>query len=269
MEADFLQEINGKQLKNVQAEPKYVIVNASEGNPGAFLNRLTLEGNPHSVLEGLILAAYAIGATQGYIYIKQEYSLAIENINNAIEQAREYGFLGENILNSGFNFEVKVFRGAGAYVSGESSALNTAIEGKVGEPRLKYIHTAVSGLWGKPTNLNNVETYANIPLIINKGADWFLSLGTKGSPGTKIFSIVGKVKNTGLIEVPMGITLRDIIFKIGGGIKDNRKFKAVQTGGPSGGVIPEELLDLSVDFDELTKAGSMMGSWRNDYNGRN
>lgn len=246
--------------KNVQAEPKYVIVNASEGNPGAFLNRLTIEGNPHSVLEGLILAAYAIGSNQGYIYIKHEYSLAIENINNAIEKAREYGFLGENILNSGFNFEVKIFRGAGAYVSGESSALNTAIEGKAGEPRLKYIHTAVSGLWGKPTNLNNVETYANVPLIINNGADWFTSIGTKGSAGTKVFSIVGKVKNTGLIEVPMGITLRDIIYKIGGGIINNRKFKAVQTGGPSGGVIPEELLDLPVDFDELTKAGSMMGS---------
>ncbi|PIU28813.1 MAG: NADH-quinone oxidoreductase subunit F [Candidatus Hydromicrobium americanum] len=246
--------------KNAAGEPKYVLVNASEGNPGAFPNRLTIEGNPHSVLEGLILAAYAIGSNQGYIYIKQEYSLAIENINIAIEQAREYGFLGKNILNSGFNFEVKVHKGAGAYVSGESSALNTAIEGKAGEPRLKYIHTAVSGLWGKPTNLNNVETYANVPQIINNGADWFMSIGTKGSAGTKIFSLVGKVKNTGLVEVPMGITLRDIIYKIGGGIKDDKKFKAVQTGGPSGGVIPEHLLDLPVDFDELTKAGSMMGS---------
>ena len=246
--------------KNAQGEPKYVIVNASEGNPGAFLNRLTIEGNPHCVLEGLILAAYAIGSNQGYIYIKKEYTLAIENINIAIEQARDYGFLGKNILNCGFNFEVDVHKGAGAFVSGESSAINTAIEGKVGEPKMKYIHTSVSGLWGKPTNLNNVETYANIPQIINKGSDWFTGIGTKSSPGTKIFSLVGKVKNTGLVEVPMGITLRDIIYKIGGGIKNNKKFKAVQTGGPSGGVIPEALLDLPVDFDELTKAGSMMGS---------
>ncbi len=246
--------------KNAPGEPKYVIVNASEGNPGAFLNRLTIEGNPHSVLEGLILAAYAIDSNQGYIYIKKEYTLAIENIYKAIEQAKDYGFLGKNILNSGFNFEVEVHKGAGAYVSGESSALNTAIEGKAGEPRMKYIHTSVSGLWGKPTNLNNVETYANVPQIINNGSDWFTGIGTKSSPGTKIFSLVGKVKNTGLVEVPMGITLRDIIYKIGGGIKNNKKFKAVQTGGPSGGVIPEQLLDLPVDFDELTKAGSMMGS---------
>jgi NADP-reducing hydrogenase subunit HndC len=246
--------------KNAQGEPKYVIVNASEGNPGAFLNRLTIEGNPHSVLEGLILAAYAIDSNQGYIYIKKEYTLAIENINEAIEQARDYGFLGKNIFNCGFNFEVDVHKGAGAYVSGESSALNSAIEGKVGEPKMKYIHTSVSGLWGKPTNLNNVETYANVPQIINNGSGWFTGIGTKSSPGTKIFSLVGKVKNTGLVEVPMGITLRDIIYKIGSGIKNNKKFKAVQTGGPSGGVIPEKLLDLPVDFDELTKAGSMMGS---------
>lgn len=246
--------------KKAAGEPKYVLVNVSEGNPGAFLNRLTIEGNPHIVLEGLILAAYAIGSNQGYIYIKKEYSTAIENINIAIEQAKQYGFLGKNILNSGFNFEVKVHRGAGAYVSGESSALDAAIEGKVGEPRLKYIHTAVSGLLGKPTNLNNVETYANVPLIINNGADWFKNIGTKGSSGTKIFSLVGKVKNTGLAEVPMGMTLRDIIYKIGGGIKNDKKFKAVQTGGPSGGVIPESFLDLPVDFDELTKTGSMMGS---------
>jgi NADH-quinone oxidoreductase subunit F len=246
--------------KNAPGNPKYVIVNADEGDPGAFMDSATMEGNPHSVLEGLIIAAYAIGSNQGYIYIRQEYPLALENIKIAIEQARDYGFLGENILNFGFNFDVKVHRGAGAFVSGESSALTTAIEGKVGEPRLKYIHTAVSGLWGKPTNLNNVETYANVPKIILNGADWFNSIGTKSSTGTKIFSLVGKVKNTGLVEVPMGITLRDIIYKIGGGIKNSKKFKAVQTGGPSGGVIPEHLLDLPVDFDELTNAGSMMGS---------
>lgn len=246
--------------KNAPEEPKYVIVNADEGDPGAFMDSATMEGNPHSVLEGLIITAYTIGSNQGYIYIRQEYPLALENIKIAIEQAREYGFLGENIFNSDFNFDVKVHRGAGAFVSGESSALTTAIEGKVGEPRLKYIHTAVSGLWGKPTNLNNVETYANVPQIINNGSDWFTGIGTKSSTGTKIFSLVGKVKNTGLVEVPMGITLRDIIYKIGGGIKNNKKFKAVQTGGPSGGVIPEKLLDLPVDFDELTKAGSMMGS---------
>ena len=246
--------------KNASSEIKYIIVNADEGDPGAFMDSATMEGNPHSVLEGLVIAAYAIDSSQGFIYIRQEYPLALENIKIAIEQARDYGFIGENILGTGFNFDVNVHRGAGAFVSGESSALMTAIEGKVGEPRLKYIHTAVSGLWGKPTNLNNVETYANVPQIINKGADWFSSIGTRNSTGTKIFSLVGKVNNTGLVEVPMGITLRDIIYKIGGGIKNNKKFKAVQTGGPSGGVIPEQLLDLPVDFDELYKAGSMMGS---------
>ncbi|MBM3709393.1 MAG: NADH-quinone oxidoreductase subunit NuoF [Actinobacteria bacterium] len=252
--------IKWETVKNVAGKPKYVVVNADEGDPGAYMDRSILEGNPHSVLEGLIIAAYAIGASEGFIYVRQEYPQAVQNIINAIEQARELGLLGENILNSKLNFDVKVHRGAGAFVSGESSALMTAIEGSVGEPRLKYIHTAVSGLWGKPTNLNNVETYANIPKIVKNGAEWFKSIGTKGSSGTKIFSLVGKVNNTGLIEVPMGITLRDIIYKIGGGIKNGKKFKSVQTGGPSGGVIPEQLLDLPVDFDELNKAGSMMGS---------
>lgn len=256
----FSAGLKWQTTKNAPGEIKYIIINADEGDPGAFMDSATMEGNPHSVLEGLIIAAYAINSNQGYIYIRQEYPLALENIKIAIEQARDYGFIGENILDTGFNFDVNVHRGAGAFVSGESSALMTAIEGKVGEPRLKYIHTAVSGLWGKPTNLNNVETYANVPQIINNGADWFTGIGTKSSTGTKIFSLVGKVKNTGLVEVPMGITLRDIIYKIGGGIKNNKKFKAVQTGGPSGGVIPEQLLDLPVDFDELTKAGSMMGS---------
>ena len=252
--------VKWETTKSAKDEPKYIIVNADEGDPGAYMDRSVLEGNPHSVIEGLIIAAYAIGSNQGFIYVRQEYPQAVENVNIAIEQAKDYGLLGENILNSGFNFTIKVHRGAGAFVSGESSALMTAIEGIVGEPRLKYIHTAISGLWGKPTNLNNVETYANVTLIIKNGADWFTSIGTKSSTGTKIFSLVGKVKNTGLVEVPMGITLKDIIYKIGGGIKGDKKFKAVQTGGPSGGVIPEQLLDLHVDFDELTKAGSMMGS---------
>jgi len=252
--------IKWETTRNIADEPKYIIINADEGDPGAFMDRSILEGNPHSVLEGLIIAAYAINSNQGFIYVRQEYPLAVSNFNNAIIQAKEYGLLGDNILNSGFNFDIKIHRGAGAFVSGESSALMAAIEGNVGEPRLKYIHTAVSGLWGKPTNLNNVETYANVTQIINKGADWFSSIGTKNSTGTKIFSLVGKVNNTGLVEVPMGITLRDIIYKVGGGIKNGNKFKAVQTGGPSVGVIPEQLLGLPVDFDELTKAGSMMGS---------
>jgi len=252
--------IKWETVRNAEGEQKYVIVNADEGDPGAFMDRAVLEGNPHSVLEGLIIAAYAIGANHGYIYVRREYPLAFQNINIAIDQAKQSGLIGENIMGQGFNFDVKVHSGAGAFVSGESSALMAAIEGYVGEPRLKYIHTAISGLWGNPTNLNNVETYANIPKIINNGADWFRSIGTKGSSGTKIFSLVGKVNNTGLVEVPMGITLRDIIYKIGGGIKGGKKFKAVQTGGPSGGVIPEQLLDLPVDFDELSKAGSMMGS---------
>jgi NADH-quinone oxidoreductase subunit F len=245
--------------KNASSNPKYVIVNADEGDPGAFMDRSILEGNPHSVLEGLIIAAYAIGSNQGFVYVRQEYPVAVSNLSEAIKQAEEYGFLGQNILNSGFEFNVKIHRGAGAFVSGESSALMSAIEGYVGEPRLKYTHTAVSCLWGKPTNLNNVETYANVPYIINNGADWFLGIGTKGSSGTKIFSLVGKVKNTGLVEVPMGITLRDIIYKIGGGVRGGKNIK-VQTGGPSGGILPEQLLDLPVDFDELYKGGSMMGS---------
>ncbi len=246
--------------RKAKGQPKYVIVNADEGDPGAYMDRGILEGNPHSVLEGLIIGAYAIGASQGYIYVRQEYPLAVEYIKEAIRQAREHGFLGEDILGSGFSFDVKVHRGAGAFVSGESSALISAIEGKVGEPKLKYIHTSESGLWGKPTNLNNVETWANIPLIMGKGWEWFKNIGTADSSGTKIFSLVGKVKNTGLVEVPMGTTLKDIIFKIGGGMQDDRRFKAVQAGGPSGGVIPEELINLPVDFDELDKAGSMMGS---------
>ena len=224
------------------------------------MDRSLLEGNPHSVLEGLTIGAYAIGSHEGYIYVRQEYPLAVENVNIAIKQAEEYGFLGKNILGSGFDFTVKVHQGAGAFVCGESTALMTALEGRAGEPRPKYIRSNIKGLWDRPSVLNNVETWANVPLIINKGADWFTQFGTEGSKGTKIFSLVGKITNTGLVEVPMGMTLRDIIYKIGGGIPGGKKFKAVQTGGPSGGCIPEELLDLEVGFDELTKVGSMMGS---------
>jgi len=249
-----------ESTRNAVGEPKYVIVNCDEGDPGAYMDRSIMEGNPHRVLEGLAIAAYAIGAQQGFVYVRQEYPLAVKNLAIALEQAKEYGFLGKDILGSGFEFDVTVHRGAGAFVSGESSALMNAIEGAVGEPRPKYIHTSDSGVWGKPSNLNNVETYAIVPLILRKGADWFNSIGTEGSKGTKIFSLVGKVNNTCLVEVPMGTTLRDIIYKIGGGIPGGKRFKAVQTGGPSGGVIPERYLDSPVDFDELTKLGSMMGS---------
>jgi NADH:ubiquinone oxidoreductase subunit F (NADH-binding)/(2Fe-2S) ferredoxin/Pyruvate/2-oxoacid:ferredoxin oxidoreductase delta subunit len=249
-----------ESTRNAPGEPKYVIVNCDEGDPGAFMNRALMEGNPHSILEGLIIGAYVIGSHEGFIYVRQEYPLAVENMQMALKQAEKYGFLGKDILGSGFDFKVKIHKGAGAFVSGESSALMTAIEGKVGEPRPKYVHTSEKGVWDKPSTLNNVETWANIPLIINKGAEWFASIGTEGSTGTKIFALAGKVNNTGLVEVPMGITLRDIIFKIGGGIRDGKKFKGVQTGGPSGGVIPEQYLDSPVDFEELTKLGSIMGS---------
>ena len=246
--------------RNASEPIKYVIVNADEGDPGAFMDRALLEGNPHSILEGLIIGGYAISANEGYFYVRQEYPLAVANINLAIKQAKDYGLLGKNILGSDFDFKVMVHQGAGAFVCGESTALMTSLEGKVGEPRPKYTRSNIKGLWNRPSVLNNVETWANVPLIVNKGADWFASIGTESSKGTKIFSLVGKITNTGLVEVPMGMTLRDIIYKIGGGIPGGKKFKAVQTGGPSGGCIPEELLDLEVGFDELSKAGSMMGS---------
>ncbi len=246
--------------RNTPEETRYVIVNADEGDPGAYMDRSLLEGNPHSVLEGLAIGAYTVGAREGYIYVRQEYPLAVENIDVAIKQAEEKGFLGKNILGSDFDFTVKVHQGAGAFVCGESTALMTALEGRTGEPRPKYIRSNIKGLWDKPTVLNNVETWANVPLIINNGADWFSSYGTETSKGTKIFSLVGKINNTGLVEVPMGMSLRDIIFKVGGGIRGGKQFKAVQTGGPSGGCLPEHLLDLEVGFDELTQAGSMMGS---------
>ncbi len=246
--------------RNDPGTPKYVLVNADEGDPGAFMDRALLEGNPHSVLEGLMIGGFTIGANEGYIYVRQEYPLAVKNVKHAIAQAEEYGLLGKDILGSGFDFTIKVHKGAGAFVCGESTALMTALEGRVGEPRPKYVRSNVKGLWGKPTVLNNVETWANIPLIVERGADWFTQIGTEGSKGTKIFSLVGKINNTGLVEVPMGMPLNDIIYKIGGGIPGGKKFKAVQTGGPSGGCIPEDQLHLKVGFDELSEAGSMMGS---------
>jgi NADH-quinone oxidoreductase subunit F len=239
---------------------KYVLCNADEGDPGAFMDRCMLEGNPHSVLEGMLIGAYAIGATNGFVYVRNEYPLAVESVTEAIRQAEELGLIGDNILGSGFSFHVGVSRGGGAFVCGESTALMASIEGRIGEPREKYIHTAVRGLYLRPTNLNNVETWANVPLIIREGAAQYSSTGTEGSKGTKIFSLVGKIKNTGLVEVPMGISLREIIFDIGGGVPDGKAFKAVQTGGPSGGCIPESLIDIPIDFDELYDAGSMMGS---------
>ncbi len=245
-----------------------LVCNADEGDPGAFMDRNLLESDPHSIIEGMIIGAYAIGSNEGYIYIRKEYPLALERISKAIEQARNKGFIGKNILNSGFDFDIKIHRGAGAFVCGESTALMASMTGKVGEPKAKYIHNVESGFKGKPTVLNNVETWANIPVIIEKGADWFAKIGSgdvsenpwNGSSGTKVFSLVGKINRTGLIEVPMGITLREIVYDIGGGIPKGRKFKAIQTGGPSGGCLPESMLDLTVDFDSLTKAGSMMGS---------
>ena len=249
-----------EQCRNAPDEIKYLICNADEGDPGAYMDRSLLEGNPHSVLEGMIIGAFAIGSHEGYIFVRHEYPLALENVGLGIQRARELGLLGKNILGSGFDFDIKISRGGGAFVAGESTALMATIEGNVGEPRAKHIHTVVSGLYDKPTNLNNVETWANVPVIINEGADWFGRIGTEGSKGTKIFSLVGKVNNTGLVEVPMGITLREIVYDIGGGIPEGKKFKAVQTGGPSGGCIPDSMIDLPVDFDRLTEVGSMMGS---------
>jgi len=246
--------------RKAKGEPKYVICNADEGDPGAYMDRSLLEGNPHAVLEGMIIGAYAIGSSKGYIYVRNEYPLAVANITRAIDTARECGLLGEGILGTGFSFDVAINRGGGAFVCGESSALFASIEGRAGEPRQKYVHATDRGLYDKPTCLNNVETWANVPLIIDKGADWYAKIGTENSKGTKIFSLVGKINNTGLVEVPMGITLREIVFGIGGGIPKGRKFKAIQTGGPSGGCIPEQFLDMPVDFDELAKVGSMMGS---------
>lgn len=260
--------IKWETCRNAHGDPKYIICNADEGDPGAFMDRSTIESDPHAVIEGMCIGAYAVGSSEGYVYIRNEYPIALERLQTALKQAREYNLLGKNIFDKGFDFDIRIVRGAGAFVCGESTALMASIEGRPGEPRAKYVHTVEKGLWDKPSCLNNVETWANVPQIILNGSQWFASMGTGdvsenpwgGSKGTKVFSLSGKVNNTGLIEVPMGITLRKIIYDIGGGIKDGKKFKAVQTGGPSGGFIPESLLDLPVDYEELTKVGSMMGS---------
>jgi len=243
-----------------QGPDKFLICNADEGDPGAFMNRRVLESDPHAVLEGMVIAAYSAGIHQGYIYCRAEYPIAVKTLNIAIQQARALGLLGENILGSGFSFDLEVRMGAGAFVCGEETALMASIEGKRGEPRPRPPFPADSGLWGKPSNVNNVETYANVPQIILKGADWYASLGNEKSKGTKTFAIAGDVNNTGLIEVPFGISLREIIFDVCGGIKDNKQFKAIQTGGPMGGCLPASHLDLPMDYESMTAAGSMMGS---------
>jgi len=240
--------------------PKYLICNGDEGDPGAFMDRSVLEADPHAVLEGMVIGAKAIGASNGYIYIRHEYPLALKRMDIAISQARENGLLGRDILGSGFDFDLEIVQGAGAFVSGEESALIASVEGKIAMPRQRPPYPAQKGLWGKPTVINNVETWATVPNIIRRGADWFQGLGTETSKGTKIFALVGKIANTGLVEVPMGITLREIVYGIGGGIPDKRDFKAVQIGGPSGGCLPAKLLDLPVDYESLTAAGAMMGS---------
>ena len=239
---------------------KYIVCNGDEGDPGAFMDESIMEGDPHTILEGMSICAYTVGASKGFIYVRDEYAGSVTALTRAISDAREHGFLGENILGSGLNFDIEIVRGGGAFVCGEETALLASIEGNVGEPWDKYVFPTEKGLWGQPTVINNVETWSNVPLILLEGAKKFASTGTAGSKGTKVFSLVGKVVNTGLVEVPMGTSLRDIIFTIGGGVPGKRKFKAVQTGGPSGGCIPESLLDLKVDFDSLNEAGSMMGS---------
>jgi NADH:ubiquinone oxidoreductase subunit F (NADH-binding)/NADH:ubiquinone oxidoreductase subunit E/Pyruvate/2-oxoacid:ferredoxin oxidoreductase delta subunit len=245
---------------NAPGEVRYIICNADEGDPGAFMDRSILEGDPHAVIEGMLIGAYAIGAREGFIYVRDEYPLAVARFATALEEARLWGLLGERILGTDLSFDVRISRGGGSFVCGESSALMQSVAGKVGEPRAKYIRSTERGLHDQPTVLNNVETFANVPLILERGAEWFAAIGTEKSKGTKAFALVGKVNNTGLVEVPMGTTLRTIIFDIGGGMRDGRKFKAVQTGGPSGGCLPENKLDLPVDFDSLTAEGSMMGS---------
>jgi len=247
-------------VRNAPGDEKYIVCNADEGDPGAFMDRSVIEADPHSVLEGMMIGAKAIGSSHGFIYIRNEYPLALERLIMAIEQAREYGLLGKGIFGSDFDFDITVHRGAGAFVCGEETALMACVEGRVGRPRPRPPYPAERGLWGKPTNINNVETWANVPPIILRGSKWFSGIGTQTSKGTKVFSLVGKINNTGLLEVPMGITLREIIYDIGGGIPSGKRFKAVQTGGPSGGCIPAELIDSPVDYEELSKAGSMMGS---------
>jgi NADH-quinone oxidoreductase subunit F/NADP-reducing hydrogenase subunit HndC len=256
----FSTGLKWKFARNAKGDKKYVICNADEGDPGAFMDRSILEGDPHSIIEGMAIAAYAIGSDEGYVYVRAEYPLAIRRLKTAISQAEEMGLLGVNIFGSDFSFKLHIKEGAGAFVCGEETALMASIEGKRGMPRPRPPFPAVRGLWDKPSNINNVETYANVPVIFRRGADWFASIGTEKSKGTKVFALTGKVKNTGLVEVPMGITLREIIFEIGGGIPSGNEFKAVQIGGPSGGCIPAPLLDQPVDYDSLLAAGAMMGS---------
>lgn len=249
-----------ESVSKVQSEQKYIICNGDEGDPGAFMDRAVMEGDPHRVLEGMAIAGYACGANKGYIYVRAEYPIAVEKLSKAIKQATKLGILGENIAHSGFGFSVEIRLGAGAFVCGEATALIASIEGGRGHPRQKPPHLSDYGLWGKPTVLNNVETLANIAPIIKNGGEWFKNIGTEKSSGTKVFALTGHIKNTGLIEVPMGTTLREIIFEIGGGVENGKKFKAIQSGGPSGGCIPEHLLDLQVDYESLKSAGSIMGS---------
>ena len=253
----------GKKWEICRAQPgdeKFVVCNGDEGDPGAFMDRSIMEGDPHSVMEGMTIGAYAIGCRRGYVYVRGEYPLAVSNLTVALEQSRSLGLLGEDILGSGFSFDLEIVRGAGAFVCGEETGMIASIQGDVGSPRQRPPYPAQAGLWGKPTNINNVETWANVPVIIERGSEWFAAIGTEQSKGTKVFSLVGKVNNTGLVEVPMGTTLREIVYDIGGGVQKKRKFKAVQTGGPSGGCIPESLLDLPLDFEKLKEAGAMMGS---------
>jgi len=258
--AGFPTGIKWQFCHDTPGDIKYVICNADEGDPGAFMDRALLEGDPHAVLEGILIGAYAIGALEGYIYIRAEYPLAIQRLQIAIKQMEEYGLVGDDIMGSGFRFHIKIKEGAGAFVCGEETAMMASIEGRRGMPRSRPPFPAQSGLWGKPTNINNVETWSNVSAIIAKSADWYASYGTENSKGTKNFSLAGKVVRTGLIEVPMGITLREILYEIGGGIPENKRLKAIQTGGPSGGFIPESLIDLPVDYGSLTQAGSIMGS---------
>lgn len=258
--AGFPTGLKWEECRKYDRFPKYTICNGDEGDPGAFMDRSIMEGDPHSVLEGMAISAYAIGAENGYIYVRAEYPLAIKRLQIAIEQARDSGLLGQNILDTGFNFDIEIYPGAGAFVCGESTALMYSLEGKRGMPRIKPPRSAESGLWGQPTNLNNVETYANVPPIILNGGAWFASIGTEGSKGTKVFALTGAINNVGLVEVPMGTSLRSLVFDIGGGIPKKRKFKAAQLGGPSGGCVPANLLDVEIDFDSLTEIGAMMGS---------
>ncbi|WP_319415109.1 NADH-quinone oxidoreductase subunit NuoF [Marispirochaeta aestuarii] len=258
--AGFPTWMKWKFTKDVDESEKYIACNADEGDPGAYMDRSTLEGDPHSILEAMTIAGWTVGASKGYIYIRAEYPLAIKRLKTAMQQARDMNLLGDDILGSGFNFDIEIRLGAGAFVCGEETALIASLEGERGMPRVRPPFPAVQGIWGKPTVINNVETWANIPVIITRGGEWFSKIGTEGSTGTKVFALTGKINNSGLVEVPMGTTLREIIFDIGGGIKDGKKFKAAQTGGPSGGVLKDDFLDTPIDYDNLIKLGSMMGS---------